>query len=353
MPASLKIELTEEEEKKLLEFQKIDEIPYRVRERAEIIRLSHYGWSVEQIAQYKHKCPHTVRDCFHRWKKEGLEGLWEKTGRGRKKKWMEDDLEYVEKCLTEEARTYNAAQLVRKLKTQREVDLSQDRLRKLLKVRGWLWKRTRYKQPSSDNPEIKLAKKADLDWLLWAHSAGEIRLKFLDESGFSLWSPVSYSYAPKGKQKVLEQTKRRGKRLNILGLYSIGVSFDYGLKLGSVKGDTYIKLLNWQAEQAAQHLAKTGQITVIVQDNHSIHISKAVREYWEAWEQKGLFLFQLPKYSSEMNLIEAEWHQLKTHELAGRIFPDEYDLAIAVKEGIEVRSQRGGYQTNYFKFNSA
>jgi hypothetical protein len=40
-----------------------------------------------------------------------MEGLWEKMGRGRKKKWKEDDLVYVEKCLEEDSRTYNAAQL--------------------------------------------------------------------------------------------------------------------------------------------------------------------------------------------------------------------------------------------------
>lgn len=39
----------------------------------------------------------------------------------------------------------------------------------------------------------------------------------------------------------------------------------------------------------------------------------------------GLYLFFLPQYSSEMNLIEAQWHQLKTHEIAGRIFDNEYD----------------------------
>jgi len=32
----------------------------------------------------------------------------------------------------------------------------------------------------------------------------------------------------------------------------------------------------------------------------------------------------------QMNRIEEEWHQLKTHEIAGRMFEDEYDLAIAV-----------------------
>ena len=132
-----------------------------------------------------------MRDCFHRWKKRGMEGLWEKMGRGRKKKWKEDDLVYVEKCLEEDSRTYNAAQLARKLATERKVVLSQDRLRKILKARGWVWKRTRYKQPNGAAPQVKLAKKADLDWLFWAHSAGEIRLKLLDESGFSLWSPVS------------------------------------------------------------------------------------------------------------------------------------------------------------------
>ncbi len=54
-----------------------------------------------------------------------------------------------------------------------------------------------------------------------------------------------------------------------------------------------------------------------------------------------------------LNLIEAEWHQLKTHELAGRIFEDEYDLALAVIEGVEARAQQGQYATKRFLFNSA
>lgn len=34
-----------------------------------------------------------------------------------------------------------------------------------------------------------------------------------------------------------------------------------------------------------------------------------------------------------MNLIEAQWHQGKTHEIAGRIFDNEYDLANAIIDG--------------------
>jgi putative transposase len=45
---------------------------------------------------------------------------------------------------------------------------------------------------------------------------------------------------------------------------------------------------------------------------------------------------------------------LKTHELAGRIFEDEYDLAIAVIDGVETRAQkRQQHSTERFLFNSA
>lgn len=54
-----------------------------------------------------------------------------------------------------------------------------------------------------------------------------------------------------------------------------------------------------------------------------------------------------------MNLLETEWHQLKTHELEGRMFEDEYDLAVAVMSGIDTRSQKGQYATDRFIFNSA
>lgn len=54
-----------------------------------------------------------------------------------------------------------------------------------------------------------------------------------------------------------------------------------------------------------------------------------------------------------MNRIEDEWHQLKTHEIVGRMFEDEYDLATAIMNGMEARSVQGGYTLERFKFNSA
>lgn len=46
------------------------------------------------------------------------------------------DLMYLEQCLEKENRTYNSTQLSEKLSQVRQVQLSPDRLRRLLKKRG-------------------------------------------------------------------------------------------------------------------------------------------------------------------------------------------------------------------------
>ncbi len=56
-------------------------------------------------------------------------------------------------------------------------------------------------------------------------------------------------------------------------------------------------------------------------------------------------------YCSEMNLIESQWNQLKTHEIAGRMFDNEYDLAMAVIDGMKARSEVNEYALERFIFN--
>ena len=62
--------------------------------------------------------------------------MWEAGGRGRKKGWKEEDIQYLEITIEQEQRTYNSKQLAEKLKQDRGVKLSPDRIRKLLKKRG-------------------------------------------------------------------------------------------------------------------------------------------------------------------------------------------------------------------------
>ena len=89
-----------------------------------------------------------------------------------------------------------------------------------------------------------------------------------------------------------------------------------------------------------------------MQDNGSIHRCQEVQQLWSSWEIKGLYIFFLPKYSSEMNPIELEWQHLKKDELAGRMFDDELELAYAVIDGVEARRERGNHSTQRVRFNS-
>jgi len=57
------------------------------------------------------------------------------------------------------------------------------------------------------------------------------------------------------------------------------------------------------AEQALATLTQTGRLTVIVQDNGSLHTSQLTPQQWQRWQDKGLFLFFLPPYCSQMNPI--------------------------------------------------
>jgi hypothetical protein len=220
--------------------------------------------------------------------------------------------------------------------------------------KGFRWKRTRHSHKHKQDPKAKRVKQADLDTLKLAAEEGLILLKYLDEAGFCLWSPVSYSYSRMGEQKRLEQTLQRwGRRVSILGIWQPEHHFDYALAQGGFNSGSYCQVMEWQAARAAQTLAQTGQITVMVQDNGPVHTSHAAQAEWSNWQQQGLFLFMLPKYCSEMNEIETEWLQLKTHEIAGQMFDSEYDLAMAVIDGMLARSQQGNYTLERLKFNCA
>jgi transposase len=354
MPAPLKITLTQEEDETLKELSQARCVPKRTSERARMLRLNAQGWKVPEIAQIVECHEHTVRATLKRWEKQGLGGLWEAKGRGAKRKWQESDLEYVITCIEEDPRTYNSKQLAKKLKQERLVDLSGDRLRRLLTKKGYRWKRTRTSHQKKQDLKKKAIKEADLQMLIRAALAGEIDLKYLDEAGFCLESPVSYSYSLIGKQKRLEQPlKKYGRRISILGLWQEGKSFEYALAQGGFKDKNYIKVMDWVADKASQTLAQTGRITVVVHDNGGLHKSHLSRGQWQRWEEQGLYIFFLPPYCSEMNTIETEWHQLKEHEIAGRMFDNEYDLALAVMEGMKARSEAGNYHLERFIFNCA
>lgn len=135
MPAPLEIKLNEEEDRTLKELSCADGVPYRCKQRAMALRLNAHGWKVPQIANYLNWHEHTVRNTLKRWEQKGLGGLWEASGRGRKRCWSEADWQAVEQWVGE-ARRYSASQISHKLLTQRQVKLGAEQVRRWLKKKG-------------------------------------------------------------------------------------------------------------------------------------------------------------------------------------------------------------------------
>lgn len=56
------------------------------------------------------------------------------------------------------------------------------------------WKRARKSHKGKQDPIIRAQKQADLEMWELSATSGEIDLKYLDESGFCLWSEPDYTY---------------------------------------------------------------------------------------------------------------------------------------------------------------
>ncbi len=136
MPAPVRVILNAEEDRTLKELRLATTVPQRTRDRAHMVRLNAQGWNAPALAEVFECCEHTVRATLKRWQTLGLGGLWDTPGRGDKPRWQEEDLQYLEQCIEQEPRTYTSQQLAHKLSQQRQVRLSADRVRRLLKKRA-------------------------------------------------------------------------------------------------------------------------------------------------------------------------------------------------------------------------
>lgn len=74
-------------------------------------------------------------------------------------------------------------------------------------------------------------------------------------------------------------------------------------------------------EQLEQLSWRLKGLTVVVLDNASVHRAKQITERQSVWQQRGLYLFYLPRYSPHLNIVEILWHKLKYEWLS----PQDYE----------------------------
>jgi transposase len=131
---------------------------------------------------------------------------------------------------------------------------------------------------------------------------GEIDLYYMDESGFSLNPVTSYAWQPKGS--TIEVPTASSVRLNVLGLLRRDNKLESYIFPGTITSDVVIECLNLFSSSLQKK-------TLVVLDNATIHTSDDFDDCIDFWQQRGLFLYYLPTYSPELNLIEILWRFIK------------------------------------------
>lgn len=138
----------------------------RIRDRLEMVRLADAGWSIPRIACHLGLHAQTVRRHVVTFLSDGFPALSDQPRSGRPPTVTEADVRALEALLDAGGRTWTARQLVAWLARERGAAVHPDHLRRLLRRRGFGWKRTvtsvahKRRDPAAD-----AAKVAELDGL--------------------------------------------------------------------------------------------------------------------------------------------------------------------------------------------
>lgn len=159
-------------------------------------------------------------------------------------------------------------------------------------------------------------------------AAGQLRLAYLDEVGFSPSLPVTWTWYLPGRRKLIPYENPQNRRVNTLAALICDpeeTSLWWGSAPRSLTSDDLLVVL-----RALPH----GDLPlVVVLDNASIHTSAVIQEARAALEEEGIYLFYLPPYSSaKLNLIEPHFGALKYYDLPERTYATLRDLFFAVED---------------------
>ena len=164
MPPSSFVRLTEEEDVRLREIEQDPYLGSKVRLRAQVLRLSHRGSNMTEIAAYTGRSPQSVGRDLDRWEERGFEGLADATAPGNPPRVTEEARGFLGEKLAEE-RTWNAAQLAEAIGERFGIAVTPEAVRQHLLAMGYRWKRTRYVPSREPDPEQEREAREELEGL--------------------------------------------------------------------------------------------------------------------------------------------------------------------------------------------
>lgn len=135
----------------------------------------------------------------------------------------------------------------------------------------------------------------------WAHR-GSIDLYYGDETRLSEQGYVPYGWQFDDEEVCIEV--QRGRSMNCFGLLTRDNRLFSKTTPQAINAQFVLEML----DEFSFTLKKP---TVVVLDNARVHTARKIKERFEAWQKRGLYIFYLPPYSPQLNIIERFWKELK------------------------------------------
>ena len=294
---------------------------HQVRQRAQSIKLSYQGSTIKDLIMIFNVSRLTITNWLDDWDTFGLVGLYDNKGRGRKPKLNDEQKKQVKQWTKESPKNLDV--VIKNLREAWNIEVSKETIKRTLNLFEMSWHRIKRGVAGQPEPEDYKIKKQELEEFQQQEDRGEIDLRYVDETGFSLSSYVPYAWQEKGDEiTVLTQ---KSKRINALGFLNRNNDLDVYLFEKSINSGVVIFCI----DKFCETLKKK---TVLVLDNSSIHRSNALLEKQEEWKEQGLTLFFLPTYSPELNIIEILWRFIKYKWLDVDAYCSWKSLVEAVEE---------------------
>lgn len=128
----------------------------------------------------------------------------------------------------------------------------------------------------------------------------------LDESGFSLVSPLKCSWAPRGQTPTVLTSLDHHARLNLVGALRVSpggrrIKLMVQTHQRTVRGEEVIRFLK-------ALLRQVGGPIVLLWDQHPIHRRKQVKAFLA--QHPRLHVYDFPTSAPELNPVEWVWQQV-------------------------------------------
>jgi transposase len=192
----------------------------------------------------------------------------------------------------------------------------------------------------SETPDIYQLKREILGELETLAQEQKIDLYYADEAAVSLEPCVPYAWQFADEQAFMPSAKGQG--VNCFAL----LARDNRAVIETTTQTMTSQFLCEQFERFSMGLKK---LTILVLDNAAIHRARIIKERIGVWQQRGLFLFYLPRYSPHLNIVEVLWRKLKYEWLTARDYETRETLRYAVR--LALKAVGASLQINFSGFN--